>query len=208
MNSLYHNLDAYNNVNVYLICSFNDDSINLTNVFDNIYNFYIKTDEQYIIEPRKDQDKMVINHNLEEAKMNSVNPKDKNELKNYKVKKIINLYGFISNSLPFSNFELNFGNIQFDYIVSYFYFFLKFYFNFKFILNLKDISYTGIRKISFKESVSLDSVQTLILAYNQLENDLDENINLPIKMTRLAIELNKLKNLKVLILKGKLFFNF
>lgn len=94
--------------------------MNLTTVFNNIYNFYIKNGNEYFIEPRKDQDKLVINHNLEEAKINSLDPKDKSELQNYKLKKIIiNLYGFISNSIPFSNYELDFGNIQFDYIVSF-----------------------------------------------------------------------------------------
>lgn len=121
MNSIYHNLNEYNNVNVYLICSFNDDSVNLTNIFNNIYNFYIKNDQQYVIEPRKDQNQLIINHNIEEARINSLHPNDKNELQNYKLKKIvINLYGFISNSIPFSNYELDFGNIQFDYIVSNF----------------------------------------------------------------------------------------
>ena len=120
INSLYHSIDDYNNVNVYLICSFNDDSVNLTQVFNNIYNFYIKNSEQYVLEPRKDQDnKVIINHNLEEESMNSFDPKDKHELQNIKLKKIqLLLYGFISNNLPFSNYEFDFGNVQFNYIVS------------------------------------------------------------------------------------------
>lgn len=119
MNSMYHNMDAYNNVNVYLICSFNDDSVNLTNVFQNIYNFYIKSSEQYVIEPRQDQDKVIINHNIGEDTMNSLDPRDKQELQGYKLKKIeLQMYGFISNSIPFSNYELDFGNMKFEYIVS------------------------------------------------------------------------------------------
>lgn len=41
-----------------------------------------------------------------------------------------------------------------------------------------------------------------------MENDLDENIDLPIRMTRLAIELNKFRNLKTLILKGNRLSHF
>lgn len=69
-------------------------TVNLTKVFENIYNFYIKNTEQYVIEPRKDEDKLIINHNVEEDRLNGLDPKDKNELGNYKLKKIqLNLYG-------------------------------------------------------------------------------------------------------------------
>lgn len=194
MNSIFHNLDSYNQLNAYLICSVSDDSFNLTKVLENIYHFYIKNTEQYIVEPRQDENRVIINHNLEEQKMSSVDPHDKHELQNYRVKKIqLSIYGLISNSLPLGSnyeFEFDFGNIQFDYI---------------------DISYTGARKLTFRQrphSTVLDSTHTLILAYNQLENDPDESIDLPIRMSRMAIELNKFRNLKVLVLKGNRLNHF
>ena len=194
MNSIFHNLDSYNQLNAYLICSVSDDSFNLTAVLERIYNFYIKSTEQVIVEPRKDENRVIINHNVEEQRMASLDPNDKHELANYRVKKIqLSIYGFISNSLPLGShydFEFDFGNIVFDYI---------------------DVSYTNARRLTFKQrphSTVLDSAHTLILAYNQLENDLDESIDLPIRMSRLAIELNKFRNLKVLILKGNRLNHF
>lgn len=194
MNSIFHNLDSYNEVNAYLICSVSDDSFNLTRVLENIYAFYIKDRDQYVVEPRQDESTVIINHNLEEQKMSSLDPNDKHELANYRLKKIqLRIYGLISNSLPLGSnyeFEFDFGNIAFDYI---------------------DISYTGARKFTFRQrphSTVLDSTHTLILAYNQLENDPDESIDLPIRMSRMAIELNKFRNLKVLVLKGNRLNHF
>lgn len=221
LQTLHHRPSSYDKMNAHIICSSNDPRLDLSALLERIRSFYSKDLNTHDLPPVSfdngaARSKSTRNFRFEDGRsygqsMNSSfayghsNSSDDGPIEETvhdwhsvptnvsqdNVGEYVQLFGFVSNALPYLEYELQLNRLRFEYI---------------------DLSYTNLRSISFLDrthtQLSYESVQTLLLAYNQLENEEDEQISSHLATSRLVRELSKFTELKVLSLRGNRLKHF
>ena len=209
LQTLHHRLASYEHANVHVICSHNDPNLDISVVLERVRQFYSKSkpDQPPPSTPaerrrshadrsfRFEDGRLYGRHNADsppdEETVHSWYSTPVSQVNQTNIGQHVQLYGFVSSALPYLDYEFQLSRLRFEYI---------------------DLSYTNLRSIAFVDrsstGLSYESVHTLLLAYNQLENEDDEQISTHLTTSRLVRELSKFRELRVLSLRGNRLKHF